>query len=56
MVPTANLVGPVPAYVFLWIVVLLAVGMFAYRVRTLFLLLRLGQPENRFDQIGRAHV
>ena len=51
MVPTAQFYGPVPAWVFLWLAVALSLGIFAYRVRILYRLLRLGQPENRFDRI-----
>ena len=51
MVPTAHLYGPAPAWAFLWLAMLASVGIFAYRARTLYLLLRLGQPESRFERV-----
>lgn len=51
MVPTAAKLGPIPAWFFLWLVFLAAVGIFAWRVTYLIRLLRLGRADNRFDQI-----
>jgi Fe-S oxidoreductase/nitrate reductase gamma subunit len=44
MVPTAAKLGPVPSWGILWLVFLLAVGLFACRVTFLVGLLRLGRP------------
>jgi len=51
MVPTLAKLGPVPGWGILWLVFLLAVGLFAWRVAFLVRLLRLGRWENRFDHI-----
>jgi Fe-S oxidoreductase/nitrate reductase gamma subunit len=52
MVPTAVNLGPVPGWLILWVVFLLAVGLFARRVVYLVRLLQLGRAENRFDRIS----
>jgi len=52
MIPTTLKLGPVPGWAFLWILLLTAVGIFAWRALYLIRLLRLGRAENRFDQIG----
>jgi Fe-S oxidoreductase/nitrate reductase gamma subunit len=49
--PTSVNLGPVPGWAILWLVFLVAVGLFAWRVVFLLRLLRLGQPENRLDHI-----
>jgi len=51
MVPTAAKLGPVPGWTILWLVFLVAVGLFAWRVAFLVRLLMLGRAEDRFDQI-----
>ena len=51
MIPTALKIGPVPGWALLWILFLLAVGIFARRVSFLVRLLRLGRADNRFDRI-----
>lgn len=51
MIPTSLKLGPVPGWAFLWILFLLAGGIFAWRVSFLVRLLRLGRADNRFDQI-----
>ena len=39
--------------VIFWAIFLVALGIFINRARTLYRLMRLGQPENRFDHLGR---
>jgi Fe-S oxidoreductase len=43
----------IPGYVLFWVLFVIAVGLFAQRAYFLFCLMRLGKPENRFDQIGQ---
>ncbi len=52
MIPTAEHFGPVPAWAVLWLVFLLAVGLFAGRIVFLLRLLRLGRAENRLDHVA----
>lgn len=52
MNPAAHF-GPLPGLVVLWVLAASAVGLFAWRVRYLLRLLRLGQGERRLDRIGR---
>jgi Fe-S oxidoreductase/nitrate reductase gamma subunit len=51
MIPTALKYGPVPGWAILWTLFLVAAGIFAWRVAFLIRLLRLGRPDNRFEQI-----
>lgn len=51
MIPTTSQFGPVPGWVILWIVFLLAVGLFVRRMIFLVRLLMLGRPEIRWDRI-----
>jgi Fe-S oxidoreductase/nitrate reductase gamma subunit len=51
MIPTSLKLGPVPGWAILWVLFLLAGGIFAWRVSFLVRLLRLGRADNRFDQI-----
>jgi Fe-S oxidoreductase len=51
MIPTTSKLGPVPGWAVLWILFLLALGIFVWRVVFLVRLLRLGRAEDRFDQI-----
>lgn len=50
MSPAKETYWGIPGSVLLWVVFLVAMGLFARRVHFLYRLLRLGQPENRFDQ------
>lgn len=51
MIPTTAKFGPVPGWAILYLVFLVAVGLFAWRVVFLVRLLRLGGPENRVDRV-----
>ena len=51
MIPTAAKLGPIPAWLILWLMALTAVGLFVWRVIFLIRLLRLGRPEMRWDRI-----
>ena len=46
---TAESYWGVPGYAFFWIVVAIAVGLFALRIWHLYRLMRLGKPERRWD-------
>jgi Fe-S oxidoreductase len=52
MIPTTSHLGPVPGWVILWCVFLLAVTLFVRRVVFLVRLLMLGRPEKRWDRVG----
>ncbi|MDP2887236.1 MAG: (Fe-S)-binding protein [Ignavibacteria bacterium] len=49
---TTNVFG-IPGYILLWILALLAFGLFGRRISRLVRLLRRARPENRFDHLGR---
>ena len=49
---TTNVFG-VPGFILLWILTLLAFGLFGRRISRLVRLLRRARPENRFDHLGR---
>jgi len=51
MVPTGAQLGPVPAWAILWLMFLIAAGLFAWRAVFLVRLLMLGRPEMRWDRI-----
>jgi Fe-S oxidoreductase/nitrate reductase gamma subunit len=51
MIPTTANLGPIPGWLVLWAVFLIALGLFAWRVVFLIRLLRLGRSDNRFDRI-----
>ncbi|MFB3922241.1 MAG: heterodisulfide reductase-related iron-sulfur binding cluster [Terriglobia bacterium] len=51
MVPTNAHLGPIPAWVILWVALAAAVGLFAWRVVFLVRLLGLGRPELRWDHV-----
>jgi Fe-S oxidoreductase len=51
--PVAGSVLGVPGGVVLWVLTLLAFGVFGWRVRQFVGLLRKGRPENRFDRLGK---
>ncbi len=53
MIPTTAKLGPIPGWAILWVVFLIAVGLFAWRAVFLIRLLRLGRPDKRWDQIPR---
>lgn len=52
MIPTNAHLGPVPAWAFLWLAFLTAVGLFAWRVTFLVRLLMLGRGDVRWDRVG----
>lgn len=49
MTPAKEIYWGIPGSVLLWAVFLVALGLFVRRIYFLYRLLRLGQPENRFD-------
>ncbi len=51
MEPTLLTYFGLPGYIWLWVVTLILGGLFAYRMRYLVQLMRLGESENRFDRI-----
>jgi Fe-S oxidoreductase/nitrate reductase gamma subunit len=51
MIPATAKLGPVPGWAILWVVFVVAVGLFAWRVSYLVRLLMLGRPEMRWDRI-----
>lgn len=51
MIPTAANFGPVPGWAILWVVFLVAVGLFAWRASYLVRLLMLGRSDIRWDRI-----
>lgn len=51
MGPTEHTYGFIPGYVFFYVVAVVFLGLFAYRVWQLFRFLRTGPPERRSDQI-----
>lgn len=55
MSPAKEMYWFVPGYLLLWLLSLIALGLFARRIYFLYRLLRLGRPENRFDQ-PRARI
>jgi len=52
MNPAKEIYWFIPGYVFLWLIFILAFGLFSRRIYFLYRLLRLGAPENRFDHPG----
>jgi Fe-S oxidoreductase/nitrate reductase gamma subunit len=51
MIPTTTNFGPIPGWAILWVVFLVSVGLFAWRVSFLIRLLMLGRSEIRWDRI-----
>ena len=53
MTPLLDSYAGVPGYAILYALLAIALGLFGYRIFTLYSYLRLGQKENRFDNISR---
>lgn len=56
MSPLGEIFGVFPSFLLVWLLSIIAVGLFLLRVNTLVRLLALGQPENRFKDWGRRIV
>ena len=52
MSPVSLTYWGIPGYLIFWVMLFVAVGLFAQRAYFLSRLMRLGKPENRFDRIG----
>jgi Fe-S oxidoreductase len=50
--PVSATYWSIPGYAIFWVLFAIAFGLFAQRFYFLYRLMRLGKPENRFDQIG----
>ncbi len=53
MSPVSATYWGIPGYAIFWVLFAVAFGLFAWRLRFLFRLMRLGKPQNRFDHIGQ---
>ena len=53
MSPTSATYWGISGYIIFWVLFAVAFGLFAQRVYLLIRLMRLGKPENRFDQVWR---
>jgi Fe-S oxidoreductase len=51
MLPTSATYLGISGYIIFWVLFVVAFGLFAQRTYFLFKLMRLGKPENRFDQV-----
>ncbi len=53
MSPVSASYWGIPGYAIFWVLFAVAFGLFAWRLRFLFRLMRLGKPQNRFDHMGK---
>ena len=53
MLPTSATYFGISGYIIFWVLFVIAFGLFAQRTYFLFRLIRLGKPENRFDQVWK---
>ena len=53
MLPTSATYFGISGYIIFWVLFVAAFGLFAQRTYFLFRLMRLGKPENRFDQVWK---
>ena len=53
MSPVSATYWGIPGYAIFWVLFAVAFGLFAWRLRFLFHLMRLGKPQNRFDRMGQ---
>ena len=53
MSPVSATYWGIPGYAIFWVLFAIAFALFAWRLRFLFRLMRLGKQENRFDRIGQ---